>query len=73
MRLGINFFPTWVILKKRVSRDLLRNNSQIANERKAITMNVLRHLPTREAVTIKKRTSKSNSTWEKVDSRSYLR
>lgn len=72
MRLGFNLFPTWVILKTSLKGPLTQQQS-IANQRKAITMNVLRHLPTREAVTIKKRNSKRNSTWGKVDSRSYLR
>ena len=42
---------------ERDTRVLLHNNSQIANQRRAMTMDVLRYLPTSEAVTIE-RTSK---------------
>ena len=42
---------------ERDPRVLLHNNSQIANQRRAMTMDVLRYLPTSEAVTLE-RTSK---------------
>ena len=48
--LKLTFFRVNLFLK-RVSRDFLRNNSQRANQRRDTTMNSLRYLLTREAMT----------------------
>ena len=49
---GVTFFSSRLILEQ-VSRNLLRNNSQIVNQRRAMTTDVLRYLPTPEAMTTK--------------------
>ena len=50
--------PDWdlesTFMFQRVSWDLLRNNSQIANQRRAMPMDALLYLPNREAVTMRK-------------------
>ena len=52
---------------ERISKDLSRKNSQLNNQRWPITVDCLRYLPTWEAIAIQ-RSSKNNSTQEKVDS-----
>ena len=56
----------------RVLRDLDRNNSEIASQNRAVTMNALPYLPTLEAIVIGGK-SKNNSTRAKVDSRNKFR
>lgn len=46
-------FPESVLFK-RLSWDLLRNNSQITNQRRAVTMDALLYLQNHEAVTMRK-------------------
>lgn len=68
LMLGIKLFPSRYIFGL-VSRDLSRNNGQIANRRRATTIDALRFLRTREALTIERRpkseSSRENS-WLKV-------
>ena len=44
---------------ERISRDLLFNNNQVANQRRAMTMNTLRYLPTREARTTERSSTRT--------------
>ena len=53
------------LLWEGVSRDLLRNNSQIAIWRAAVTMDALRYLSSCKGVTIES-SSKSNSSWARL-------
>lgn len=64
LRLG-STFSRIDLLWERVSRDLFRNNSQKAIWRAAMTMDALRYLSTRKAVTIES-SSKSNSSWARL-------
>ena len=50
---GINLLPGRLFLDQ-VSRELLRNNSQIANQRGAVAVDVSRYLRTRKVVTRKR-------------------
>lgn len=66
--LGIKLFPSryifWTSLKGP-----LRNNGQIANRRRATTIDALRFLRTREAITIERRSKSESSrenSWLKV-------
>ena len=52
-------FPSVDLFLEQVSRELLRNKSQVANQRRSMTINVSRHLPIRETITIE-RSSKIN-------------
>ena len=52
----------------RLFGDLNRNNSEIASQNRAVTMNAVHYLPTLETMVIERR-SKKSSAWEKVDSR----
>ena len=66
-RLGVN-----LLMRRFIFRTSLegppRNNSQPTNHRRAMTMDALRHLSTREAMTIE-RSSKQDSTQEKLTQR----
>lgn len=50
--LGQPGFPREDLLLERVSRDLLRNNKEVANQRRAMTMVTLSYLSTQEVLEI---------------------
>lgn len=61
-------FPRVDLFLNEISRDLIHNNSGIANQRRAMTVDPLRHPSTREAIAIEGSPT-NNPIREKVDSR----